>query len=117
MIMGGEHQIFLFGDQTYDYLPGLQAFLLNKDVPYLVSFIERVHSRLRLDIASLSAPEQRLFPPFADIQELLVQVKNGKRNTVIDGILICFHHLCSLIRYENWNIKPIPLAGLLVLKM
>lgn len=117
MIMDGEHQIFIFGDQTYDCLPGLQGFVLNKDVPYLVSFIQRVHSHLRRDIASLPALEQRLFPPFADIQELLVKVKNGKRNTVIDGILVCFHHLCSLIRYENWNIEPIPLAGPLVLKM
>lgn len=91
-------EVFVFGDQSTRFTPPLQDLLLKGDSPYLTRFVEQVHSLLRREISTLPVTQRRLFPNFADIQELVSKSDWENGNPALTSALACFYHLCSFIQ-------------------
>lgn len=91
-------EVFVFGDQSTRFAPPLKDLLLKGNSPYLTHFVKQVHALLRREISSLPAVQQKLFPNFADIQELVSKSDWGSGNPALTSALACFYHLCSFIQ-------------------
>ncbi|RGP64451.1 polyketide synthase [Fusarium longipes] len=101
-------EVFVFGDQSTRFAPPLQDLLLKGNSPYLTHFVQQVHALLRKEISSLPATQRKLFPNFADIQELVSKSDWGSSNPALTSALACFYHLCSFIHFYDGRGRTFP---------
>ncbi|EKJ76027.1 PKS12 [Fusarium pseudograminearum CS3096] len=101
-------EVFVFGDQSTRFAPPLKDLLLKGNSPYLTHFVKQVHALLRKEISSLPAVQQKLFPNFADIQELVSKSDWGSGNPALTSALACFYHLCSFIHFYDGQGRTFP---------
>ncbi|CEI66203.1 Bikaverin polyketide synthase bik1 [Fusarium venenatum] len=101
-------EVFVFGDQSTRFAPPLRDLLLKGNSPYLTHFVEQVHALLRKEISSLPVTQRKLFPNFADIQELVSKSDWGSGNPALASALACFYHLCSFIHFYDGQGRTFP---------
>ncbi|KFY21351.1 hypothetical protein V493_07486 [Pseudogymnoascus sp. VKM F-4281 (FW-2241)] len=93
-------QILLFGDLTFDFVPGLQDLSTRKNNSLLTTFFEKVAFALRLELGNLSFHEREhegtlKFITFVD---LLSKVKESPdSHPATAKALICAHHFARFI--------------------
>ena len=97
--MSEPKQILLFGDQTNLFDEGIRKLSQHKDNAFLISFLERCHFALRLEISRLHISQRQLFPRFTSILDLLARYKKTSDNPALEGALTCIHQVASFIRY------------------
>ncbi|WZH40776.1 type I polyketide synthase [Fusarium acuminatum] len=101
-------EVFVFGDQSTRFTPLLQDLLLKGNSPYLTHFVEQVHALFKKEISSLPIPQRRLFPTFANIQELVSKSDWGSGNPALTSALACFYHLASFIHFYDGHGRAFP---------
>jgi naphtho-gamma-pyrone polyketide synthase len=101
-------EVFVFGDQSTRFAPPLKDLLLKGNSPYLTHFVEQVHVLLRKEISSLPATQRKLFPNFADIQELISKSDWNSGGPALTSALACFYHLCSFIHFYDGQGRTFP---------
>ena len=91
-------QVLVFGDQTNDFDAGLRRLSQFKDNGMLISFLERCHYFLRLEIGRLAMEERELFPRFSSILDLLARYRKSANNPALEDALTCIHQIAYFIR-------------------
>lgn len=92
--------VYLFGDQTNDFSPGLRQLLRIKDSPLLKSFLEKTHLALRQEISQQRRDVQEFFPRFSNIVDLFAAYSTERDSTpVIASTLLTIYQLGSFIQY------------------
>lgn len=98
--MSGSGSIYLFGDQTHDFVPGLRQLLRTNDSPLLSAFFDKTHLALRQEIAQQSRQTQELLPRFSNIKDLFAAYKPGHEAApILASTLTTIYQLGSFIRY------------------
>ncbi|KAF4989099.1 hypothetical protein FGRMN_9341 [Fusarium graminum] len=101
-------EVFVFGDQSTRFTPSLQELLLRGNSPYLAHFVDQIHKLLKKEISSLPILQRRLFPNFANIQELVSKSDWDSGNPALTSALACFYHLGSFIHFYDQNDRTFP---------
>ncbi|KAI1363172.1 polyketide synthase for naphthopyrone YWA1 [Xylaria arbuscula] len=102
-------RVYLFGDQTHDFVPGLRQLLRAKDCPLLLSFLEKTHLALRLEIAQQSRQTQELLPRFANIGDLFAAYSpEHEAASVLASTLTTIYQLGGFIRYYGDGCREYP---------
>ena len=89
--MARQTQVYLFGDQNFDFDGGLRRLLHVKDNAVLISFFERVQHAIRTEIGELPFQERELFPRFSSLIDLLAKQREAGSNPAIEQMLTCVH--------------------------
>jgi naphtho-gamma-pyrone polyketide synthase len=98
--MKNQGRIYIFGDQTNDFVPGLRQLLRIKDSPLLLSFLERTHIALRQEITQQRREIQELLPRFSKVVDLLAAYSTDLDSApVLASTLTAIYQLGSFIRY------------------
>jgi hypothetical protein len=103
--MAQQIQVFLFGDQTFDFAPDLQILLQNKSNPILSSFFEQSYYVLRAEVNKLPVSHRQAFPKFASLNDLLFEFRQGTINPAFQTALACIYQLGSFIRLVVYPMK------------
>lgn len=98
-MMDSTSNIYLFGDQTNPFESDLTQIFHTKDCSLLSSFIEQVYHLLRLEISKLGTLQQKWFPRFTSIIDLLARRSDIGSNPALDSAILCLTQLASFIRY------------------
>ncbi|SPJ88310.1 probable polyketide synthase that catalyse the condensation of one acetyl-CoA and six malonyl-CoA resultin [Fusarium torulosum] len=101
-------EVFVFGDQSTRFTPSLQDLLLKGNSPYLTHFVGQVHALFKKEISSLPISQRRLFPTFANIQELVSKSDWDGGNPALTSALACFYHLASFIHFYDGHGRAFP---------
>ena len=100
--MKDQGRLYLFGDQTSDFVSGLRQLLRVKDSALLLSFLEKTHIALRQEITQQRREIQELLPRFSRIIDLLAAYSTDLDSTpVLASILTAIYQLGSFIRYSE----------------
>lgn len=97
--MGGTSHVYLFGDQTGEFEPGLRCLLQTKDNSFLASFFEKCFHALRHEISRLPPSDREIFPRFTSIVHLLAQYRRTAPNPALESALTCIYQLAAFIRF------------------
>lgn len=89
--MARQTQVYLFGDQTFDFDGGLRRLLHVKDNAVLISFFERVQHAIRIEIGELPFQTKELFPRVSSLIDLLAKHREAGSNPAIEKMLACIH--------------------------
>jgi naphtho-gamma-pyrone polyketide synthase len=98
--MGQSTQIFVFGDQTHSFESGLRWLFQRKDNVLLLSFFERTHYALRLEISKLGVHERDLFPRFTSLVDLLANYRKSTNNPALESAFTTIHQIGCFIRQD-----------------
>ena len=85
--MDGPTEVLLFGDQTSNFEESLQRLLHIKSNNALLSFFERTHYALRIEIAKLRDRERSLFPRFTSLGDLVARFNESGGNPSLESAL------------------------------
>lgn len=96
--MEGTRRVYLFGDQTGGFDAGLRHLFQAKNNFLLASFFERVYHAIRQEITELPPSQQRIFPRFANVPDLLARYRESGCNPALESALTCIYQL-------GWFIK------------
>lgn len=98
--MKTQGRLYLFGDQTNDFVPGLRQLLRIKDSALLSSFLEKTHIALRQEITQHRREIQELLPRFSRVVDLLAAYSTDLDSTpILASTLTAIYQLGSFIRY------------------
>ncbi|KAK5625728.1 hypothetical protein RRF57_001444 [Xylaria bambusicola] len=102
-------RVYLFGDQTNDFVPGLRQLLRAKDCPLVLSFLEKTHLALRQEIAQQGRQTQELLPRFANIGDLFAAYSpEHEAASVLSSTLTTIYQLGGFIRYYGDGCRQYP---------
>lgn len=100
--MKNQGSVYLFGDQTNDFVSGLKQLLRIKDSPLLLSFLEKTHIALRQEISQQSREVQELLPRFSRVIDLLAAYSTDiDSEPALASTLTAIYQLGSFIRYAG----------------
>ena len=100
--MKTQGRLYLFGDQTNDFVPGLRQLLRIKDSALLSSFLEKAHIALRQEITQQRREIQELLPRFSRVVDLLAAYSTDLDSTpILASTLTAIYQLGSFIRYAG----------------
>ncbi|KAL7941084.1 conidial yellow pigment biosynthesis polyketide synthase [Trichoderma barbatum] len=107
--MAHQRCLYLFGDQTNDFVSGLRQLLRLKDDPLLASFFEKTHVALRHEITQQRRHVQELLPRFSSIVDLLSAYSTDLDSTpVLASTLTTIYQLGSFISYYGDGSRTYP---------
>ncbi|KAI1293162.1 polyketide synthase for naphthopyrone YWA1 [Xylaria venustula] len=102
-------RVYLFGDQTHDFVPGLRQLLRTKDSPLLLSFLEKTHFALRQEIAQQSCQTRELLPRFSNIGDFFAAYSaDHGAAPALASTLTTIYQLGSFIRYYGDGCRQYP---------
>jgi len=90
-------RLFLFGDQTYDFVPKLQELLLIKDNQILTAFLEQSHFIVRAQMIQSLNPKEHKEARTADLAHMVKKYIDGKLNSAFQTALSCICQLGSFM--------------------
>lgn len=100
--MKNQKRLYLFGDQTNDFVSGLRQLLRIKNSPLLLSFLEQTHIALRQEISQQRREIQELLPRFSRVVDLLAAYSTELDSApVLASTLTAIYQLGSFIRYAK----------------
>lgn len=91
--------VYVFGDQTGEFEPGLRNLLHTKDNSFLASFFEKCFHVLRHEISRLPPSDREKFPSFTSIIHLLAQYRQAAPNPALESTLTCIYQLAAFIKF------------------
>jgi hypothetical protein len=92
--------IIVFGDQTVDCKSFLKTALRRKGSPLLSSFLERVHSTIQDEVATMPSGQRLRIPPFSNIAELVERYYDAALpNPSMESAIVCLSQLAHFIGY------------------
>jgi noranthrone synthase len=95
--MAQSTRLFLFGDQTYDFVPKLRELLAIKDNPILTAFFEQAHFVVRAQMIQSLNPQEHKEARTADLAHMVQKYVDGKLNSAFQTALSCICQLGSFI--------------------
>jgi hypothetical protein len=98
--------VFLFGDQTYDFVPDLYRLLSCKNKPILNAFFEQSHYVIRAQMNLWLSPEERQASRSSSLAHLLQKYCEGNLSPAFQVSLHALTQLGSFIRYvgSGWTV-------------
>src|SRR5947209_2954893 len=100
--MKTQGRIYLFGDQTNDFVPDLRQLLRIQDSPLLTAFLEKTHIALRQEISQQGREIQDFHPRFSRVVDLLAAYSTDLDSApVLASTLTAIYQLGSFIRYAT----------------
>ncbi|KAK4656805.1 Type I Iterative PKS [Podospora pseudocomata] len=110
--MANNASIFLFGDQTFDFVPKLREILTVQDCPLLAAFLDQAHYVVRAQMIRSLPPQEHKLSRTANLAEMLQKYADGKLNPAFQTALSCISQLGSFMQtYEEDSAKPYPRAN------
>ncbi|KAL4898948.1 putative sterigmatocystin biosynthesis polyketide synthase [Aspergillus multicolor] len=101
-------RLFLFGDQTYDFVPEMRELLGIRDNPILVAFLEQSHYVVRFQMFRELSPEEHKRSRTASLAELLQKYVDRKLPSAFQTALSCMTQLGLFMRqFDDPNV-PYP---------
>ncbi|KAL2819649.1 hypothetical protein BDW59DRAFT_120646 [Aspergillus cavernicola] len=101
-------RLFLFGDQTYDFVPELRDILTIRDNPILVAFLEQSHYVVRAQMIRTLSPKEHKQARAASLAEVLQKYVDGKLPSAFQTALSCIAQLGSFMRQFDDPTIPYP---------
>nr|AAS89278.1 truncated polyketide synthase [Aspergillus flavus]AAS89279.1 truncated polyketide synthase [Aspergillus flavus]AAS89286.1 truncated polyketide synthase [Aspergillus flavus]AAS89293.1 truncated polyketide synthase [Aspergillus flavus] len=108
--MAQSRQLFLFGDQTADFVPKLRSLLSVQDSPILAAFLDQSHYVVRAQmLQSMNTVDHKLART-ADLRQMVQKYVDGKLTPAFRTALVCLCQLGCFIREyeESGNMYPQP---------
>ncbi|KAL3458190.1 beta-ketoacyl synthase [Aspergillus heterothallicus] len=90
-------RLFLFGDQTYDFVPELRSLLATRNNPILVAFLEQAHYVVRAQMIQKLPPKEHKQSRSASLAEVLQKYVDGKLPSAFQTALSCITQLGSFM--------------------
>ena len=91
--MAERTRVFVFGDQTYDFVPRLRELLCSRDNPLLTAFLEQSHYVIRAEMNQTLPPAERKSARTSNLPHLLHKYCDGLLNPAFQTALAC---VCQL---------------------
>jgi noranthrone synthase len=101
-------RLFLFGDQTYDFVPELRGLLPIRNNPILVAFLEQSHYVVRAQMIGTLPPKEHKQARTASLAEMLQKYVDGRLPSAFQTVLSCITQLGSFIRQFDDTAIPYP---------
>ncbi|KAL2850258.1 beta-ketoacyl synthase [Aspergillus pseudoustus] len=109
MASAPEHtRLFLFGDQTYDFVPELQSLLATRNNPILTAFLEQSHYVVRAQMIQKLPPKEHKQSRSASLAEVVQKYVDGKLPSAFQTALSCITQLGSFMRQFDDPSIPYP---------
>ena len=96
--MAHNTQLYLFGDQTYDFVPKLRELLSQQDSPLLSAFLEQAHYVVRAQMIQSLSPEEHKAARTADLAQMVQKYVAGSLSPAFQTALSCICQLGSFMR-------------------
>lgn len=96
--MAHNTRVFLFGDQTYDFVPKLRELLPIKDNPILTAFFEQAHYVVRAQMIQSLRPQEHKAARTSDLAHMLQKYVDGKLCPAFQTALSCICQLGYFMR-------------------
>lgn len=96
--MSERMQLYLFGDQTFNFQPCLKELLDGRYNLALRDFVEKSYNAIRIEIYQLPPQERDGLCRFTSAEDLLSWDQSGRRCLPLDMAVACIYHLGSFIR-------------------
>ncbi|KAK4235192.1 beta-ketoacyl synthase [Achaetomium macrosporum] len=101
-------RVFLFGDQTSNFVPKLRELLTVRDNPILAAFLEQAHYVIRAQMIQALPPAEHKASRTASLAEMVQKYADGKLNSAFQTALSCICQLgCFMQEFED-STKPYP---------
>ncbi|KAI9744716.1 MAG: hypothetical protein M1818_001641 [Claussenomyces sp. TS43310] len=91
--MAQQTRVFLFGDQTYDFVPKLQELLRLKEDPILIAFLDQAHYVVRAQMDQYLPLAERKAARTSNLAHLLQKYADGSLSPAFQTALSC---ICQL---------------------
>ena len=91
--MAHSARVFLFGDQTSDFVPKLRDLLAVRDSPLLTAFLEQAHYVVRAQMMHALPPVEHKASRTANLAEMVQKYADGKLSPAFQTALSC---ICQL---------------------
>lgn len=95
-------RILLFGDLSFTFEDDLKALLHVRDNPLLTSFFEQTGARLRDEIGSLGIQQQKLFPHFTTLIDLVSKLGETEGTPVLRFCVLSVCQVGQFIKYVTF---------------
>ncbi|PVI03119.1 polyketide synthase [Periconia macrospinosa] len=99
--MVNQAQLYLLGDETYDFAPKLRALINAHGDPILTAFFEQSFYAIRSEIGQLPQEQRSTFPPFRTLAELLSKHIEGELSPAFQTALSCIYQIGSFINQHS----------------
>jgi hypothetical protein len=96
--MGRQVQVYIFGDQSYDFNKKLHHLLYSKGNPILRAFFEQAYDAIRAEIGQLPLQHQLSFPRFRSLPDLLARHRKGGVSPAFQIVLAYVYQIGAFIR-------------------
>ncbi|KAL9609770.1 MAG: hypothetical protein Q9167_005482 [Letrouitia subvulpina] len=108
--MAEKTRVFVFGDQTYDFVPKLRDLLRSQDNPLLTAFLDQAHYVIRAQMNQSLAPAERKIARTSNLAHLLQKYCDGVLNPAFQTALACVCQLgCFIDQYgQAGRSYPLP---------
>ena len=96
--MENPSRVYLFGDQTADFAPGLRRLLQAKNDSLVIAFLQKCYYALRQEISQLPPSQRQIFPRFTSILDLLSRYRESGPNPALASALTIIYQLGCFIQ-------------------
>ena len=96
--MAPNTRIFLFGDQTFDFVPKLRQLLPIKDNPILTAFFEQAHYVVRAQMIQTLDPQEHKASRTSNLAQMVQKYTEGKLSPAFQTALSCICQLGYFMR-------------------
>jgi hypothetical protein len=93
-----ELQVYLFGDQTFNFAPKLHLLLQSRNNPIMTAFFEQAYYVIRAEVNRVPLVHRESFPRFASIADLLAKFRQGNISPAFQTALAYVYQLGAFIR-------------------
>ncbi|KAL4876805.1 beta-ketoacyl synthase [Aspergillus karnatakaensis] len=95
-------RLFLFGDQTYDFVPELRDLLTVRNNPILTAFLDQSHYVVRAQMIQSLPPKEHKQSRTASLAEIVQKYADGKLPSAFQTALSCITQLGSFMhRFDD----------------
>ena len=91
-------RLFVFGDQTADFVTPLRDLLATQNSPILTAFLEQSHYVLRAQMIQALPPHEHKPQRTANLAEMVQRYASGLLNSPFQTALSCVSNLGQFIR-------------------
>lgn len=96
-MMTGHLDLYIFGDQTYDFQPYLRDLIRSRNNPVLEEFLVKSYDAVRMEIYNLPPQIREKLPRFTCVDDLVFWDQSGFRCVALDMAVMCIYQLGAFI--------------------
>lgn len=109
--MSSSTRVFLFGDQTYEFVKDLTELIRTQDNPLLTAFLDQSHYVIRAEMSQALPPKERKASRTSNLAHLLHKYKEGSLSPAFQTALSCVCQLGTFIKQYGRPGRPYPSAN------